>query len=273
MSRPAWHDTWFDVDGTSNPDFFVRFLDMTRAPLVKALNAAPQRFQKAYRLEPGLQVLDVGCGTGHFTQWFAEVVGPTGQVTGLDNSQVLLAEARRRVQDRGLPLEYVHGDAHQLPFPDNHFDRCYANLVLEHLEEPQRALAELVRVARPGGLVIVTDNDFNDPELTQRLTPVSRQLQEILRRTFRQGQLARRLPELFKAAGLESLQVEEVRLAFEHLNPVVRDLIQGAVDRAVAEGLITSAEGQEHMAGLQRDDEAGRFRTAWHTLEVTGRKP
>ena len=68
------------------------------------------------------------------------------------------------------------------------------------------------------------------------------------------------------------VRVEEVRQAFEHLNPVVRDMIQGAVDRAVAEGRVTAAEGREHLATLERQDAEGRFRIAWHTLKVTGQK-
>ncbi len=271
-TRPAWHDTWADVDDTSDPSFFVRFLDMTRAPLMNIIRAAPERFQQAHFLEPGLRVLDVGCGTGHLTQWFAERVGPTGRVTGLDASNVLLTEARQRAGERGLPLDYVQGDAHQLPFPADSFDRCYANLVLEHVEDPQRALAEMLRVTRPGGFLVVTDNDFNDPELTQRLSPVSQQVQEVLRRTFRHGSLARQLPTLFQEAGLRSVQVEEVRHAFERLNPVVRDLIQGAVERAVAQGRVTAHEGAEHLADLERQDAAGQFRIAWHTLKVTGQK-
>jgi ubiquinone/menaquinone biosynthesis C-methylase UbiE len=271
-ARPAWHDTWFDVDNTSDPAFFIRFLDMTRAPLMNVIRAAPEGFRQAHFLEPGLRVLDVGCGTGHFTQWFAEQVGPEGHVTGLDASHVLLAEARRRVQGRALPLEYVQGDAHHLPFADGTFDRCYASLVLEHLEDPRGALAELVRVTRPGGLVITTANDFDDPELTQRLTPVSRVVQEVLRRTFRHGTLARRMAVLFEEAGLRSVRVEEVRQAFERLNPVVRDLIQGSVDRAVAQGRLSAAEGVAHLAELERQDAAGQFRIAWHTLKATGQK-
>jgi ubiquinone/menaquinone biosynthesis C-methylase UbiE len=272
-TRHAWHDTWSIVDDTTDPGFFVRFLEMTRAPLLNAMRAAPERFQQAHLLERGHRVLDVGCGSGHFTQWFAEVVGPGGYVTGLDASQVLLDEARRRARGLGLPLEYMRGDAHRLPFPDGTFDRCYASLVLEHLEDPARALAELVRVTRQGGRVIVSATDFEDPELTQRLDPVSRQVQEVLRRTFRNGQLARRLPEMFfKSAGLSSVRVEEVRHAFERLNPVVRDMIQGSVERAVAEGRVTAAEGREHLADLERQDAEGRFRIAWHTLKVTGQK-
>jgi ubiquinone/menaquinone biosynthesis C-methylase UbiE len=271
-ARPAWHDTWFDVDNTSDPAFFIRFLDMTRAPLMNVIRAAPEGFRQAHFLEPGLRVLDVGCGTGHFTQWFAEQVGPEGHVTGLDTSQVLLAEARRRTQGRELPLEYLRGDAHRLPFPDETFDRCYASLVLEHLEDPRRALAELVRVTRSGGLVVTTANDFDDPELTQQLTPVSRVVQEVLRRTFRHGTLARRMAALFEEAGLRSVRVEEVRQAFERLNPVVRDLIQGSVDRAVAEGRLSAAEGRAHLLELERQDTAGQFRIAWHTLKATGQK-
>jgi hypothetical protein len=77
---------------------------------------------------------------------------------------------------------------------------------------------------------------------------------------------------LFEEVGLTSVRVEEVRHAFERLNPVVRDMIQGSVDRAVAEGRLSAAEGVAHMAELERQDAQGQFRIAWHTLKAVGQK-
>ena len=87
-------------------------------------------------------LLEVGCGTGHFTRWFAE---QGLQAMGLDLSRLMLAEAVRL----GSPL-CVHGDALALPFSNGAFDLVALVTTLEFLPEPFQALAEALRVARQG---------------------------------------------------------------------------------------------------------------------------
>jgi len=90
-------------------------------------------------------VLEVGCGTGHFTRWMA---GRGLDVVGVDISGAMLNEARRLGGPR-----YVPGDAHSLPFTDRSFDVVALVTALEFLRDPARALAEAVRVARRGLLL------------------------------------------------------------------------------------------------------------------------
>lgn len=90
-------------------------------------------------------VLDVGCGTGHFTRW----LGERGlQAVGLDISEIMLAEARRR-----NGAEYVHGDAQALPFGDRTCDLVALITTLEFVPDPDRAIAEALRIARQGLLL------------------------------------------------------------------------------------------------------------------------
>lgn len=91
--------------------------------------------------------LEVGCGTGHFTRWLASRLP---RVVGLDRAPAMLAEARRR--HPGLPL--VQGDAHDLPIQTRAVDLSLFVLTLEFLERPELALAEAVRVANRGVLVL-----------------------------------------------------------------------------------------------------------------------
>jgi len=92
-------------------------------------------------------VLEVGCGTGHFTRWLANRLP---RVVGLDRAPAMLTEARRR--SPGLPL--VQGDAHHLPIRRRAVDLSIFVTTLEFVEEPAQALAEAVRVARQGVLVV-----------------------------------------------------------------------------------------------------------------------
>jgi ubiquinone/menaquinone biosynthesis C-methylase UbiE len=87
-------------------------------------------------------MLDVGCGTGHFTRWLA---GLRFDVTGLDNAPAMLHEARTR---GGAP--YIEADAHALPFPSHTVDLTTLVTTLEFVDDPPRVLSEAIRVARRG---------------------------------------------------------------------------------------------------------------------------
>jgi SAM-dependent methyltransferase len=108
-------------------------------------------------LEPGLAVLDVGCGPGTITADLARLVAP-GRVTAVDVSEAVLDEARRAA---GLAnVEFAVADVHALDFPDGSFDVVHAHQVLQHVADPVGALREMRRVCRPGGLVAARDSDY-----------------------------------------------------------------------------------------------------------------
>lgn len=110
---------------------------------------------------PGQRVLDLGCGTGRHS---FEALRRGARVVAFDNDAGELAEVgelmdamRREGQvPAGGAGTAVHGDASALPFPDGAFDRVIAAEILEHLPDDESAVAEIARVVRPGGLVVVT---------------------------------------------------------------------------------------------------------------------
>lgn len=107
---------------------------------------------------PGQRLLDAGCGLGDVARGLAAQVGPGGEVTALDFSAVTLEVARQRHD--GSAVRYVSGDICALDLPDDHFDGVRSERVLQHLADPDRAVAELVRVTRPGGRVCLVDTDW-----------------------------------------------------------------------------------------------------------------
>lgn len=98
----------------------------------------------------GERVLDVGCGTGHLAFAVTRRTG-AGEVRGVDLAPPYIEHARRHNQDPRIAFEV--GDACALPFPDRGFDRVLSLLVLHFVPEPAKAIAEMRRVAKPGGLV------------------------------------------------------------------------------------------------------------------------
>jgi len=111
-------------------------------------------------LRPGLDVLDVGCGPGTITVDLARRVG-TGQVVGVDNVDEVLTVARAAAERDGISnARFAVGDAYDLDFDDGSFDIVHAHQVLQHLSDPVRALVEMGRVCRHGGILAARDGDY-----------------------------------------------------------------------------------------------------------------
>lgn len=104
-------------------------------------------------------VLDVGCGIGHWGQLLAKVMNDDVLITGIDREKRSLEKARQRASsDR---FNYLIGDATALPFSENTFDVVTCQTVLIHLQDPKLGLREMLRVLKPGGLLLVAEpNNF-----------------------------------------------------------------------------------------------------------------
>jgi ubiquinone/menaquinone biosynthesis C-methylase UbiE len=124
-------------------------------------------------LRPGLSLLDVGCGPGTITVDLARRVAPGG-CTGIDRAGDIIEQARSHAAAQGVAVELSAADVYGLPFADASFDVVHAHQVLQHLTEPVRALRELRRVLKPGGVLAARDGDYScfswaplDPHLTR----------------------------------------------------------------------------------------------------------
>jgi arsenite methyltransferase len=115
-------------------------------------------------LNLGEDVLDVGCGAGMDTLIAAQMVGPTGSVTGIDVTPEMAAKARRSVTVMGLEtVRIVEGSAEQLPFPDASFDVVISNGVIDLIPDKDAVFSEIVRVLRPGGRIQLADVTVQRP--------------------------------------------------------------------------------------------------------------
>ena len=118
----------------------------------------------ALALAAGEDVLDVGCGAGMDTLIAAQMVGPTGSVTGIDMTPEMTAKARRSVTEMGLDtVTIVEGSAERLPFADASFDVVISNGVIDLIPDKDAVFSEIVRVLRPGGRIQLADVTIQRP--------------------------------------------------------------------------------------------------------------
>ncbi|CAG9170060.1 bifunctional demethylmenaquinone methyltransferase/2-methoxy-6-polyprenyl-1,4-benzoquinol methylase UbiE [Cupriavidus pampae] len=108
-------------------------------------------------VRPGQKVLDIAGGTGDLARAFAKAAGPTGQVWLTDINESMLRVGRDRLLDKGVVTPVALCDAEKIPFPDNYFDVVTVAFGLRNMTHKDRALAEMRRVTKPGGKVMVLE--------------------------------------------------------------------------------------------------------------------
>jgi arsenite methyltransferase len=115
-------------------------------------------------LQPGEDVLDVGCGAGVDSLVAAQMVGANGSVTGIDMTPEMVAKARGSVAEMGLGnVTIVEGSAEHLPFDDARFDVVISNGVIDLIPDKDAVFSEITRVLRPGGRIQLADVTIQDP--------------------------------------------------------------------------------------------------------------
>ncbi len=203
-----WHHRWQRVDETDDPSWYIRFLDASRRGTLAQIQANPGAYYAFLAPAPGLRVLDVGSGTGLLLAPLAPLLQPGGTIVGVDVSAVMVREANRRAAELRAPIEFQEGDALQLRFADASFDRAMANQLLVHLDAPDRAVREMVRVTRPGGLVAIWEGDWETLVIDASDRGVTRRIMNFFCDSMPQGWIGRMLPRLFAEAGLSDVQVQ-----------------------------------------------------------------
>lgn len=259
-----------DVDRSGDPDYYIRFLDQASAD--ESFQAYKQHSFALLDLQAGQHVLDVGCGTGEDARAMAQRVAPTGHVVAVDGSETMIAAARQRAEGGGLPVSFQTADIHQLPFADDRFDASRADRLFMHLEVPERALREMMRVTKPGGRVQVYEVDFETltVDLPDRMR--TRKIVNTWCESFRNGWLGRHIPALFRTVGLHEVRITPATLWLRY--PVAMQMVGPlTIERACAAGTLTPEEGEDWLRQLHERHEAGLLFCTLTGFLVVGRKP
>lgn len=182
------------------------------APVLSGHRRRTARNSAAYllpHLTPGMRLLDVGSGAGTITADLARIVGPEG-VTAVEIGEEAASLTRAELARQGLDaVRVVVADAHDLPFPDASFDAVHAHQVLQHVGDPETAIAQMARVTAAGGIIALRDADYG----AFTWFPESREMsrwRELYRRAAHanggEPDAGRRLLAWARAAGLSDIE-------------------------------------------------------------------
>jgi ubiquinone/menaquinone biosynthesis C-methylase UbiE len=168
---------------------------------------------KRVPIRPGMDVLDVGCGTGAVTRILAERVAP-GQVIGVDLSEERLSVARELAEQQGVSnVEYMRADVRDLDLKEKRFELVYSRFLFQYLpgKTGLDTLAAMRRLARPGGTVTVADLDGNHLyryPLEEEWEKVLRQLVHAIEETGFDAFVGRKLYAMFREVGFQEIHVD-----------------------------------------------------------------
>jgi ubiquinone/menaquinone biosynthesis C-methylase UbiE len=153
------------------PAFIGRLLDSGYRRRIQP----PEQLIERSGVKKGMQVLDLGCGSGAFTTFLARAVGEKGKVYALDIQADMLKQLERKLskpENKDIKnIKLIEGNAYELPFDDGSLDLVNMVTVLQEISDRNKALHEVKRVLKPGGLFAVTEL-FPDPDYPWKSTTV-----------------------------------------------------------------------------------------------------
>jgi ubiquinone/menaquinone biosynthesis C-methylase UbiE len=219
---------------------------------------------------PGRRILEVGCGLGDDAAALAKRVAPGGSVVAIDGSQAMIDAARERHRDvAGLSFDVA--DAAHLPFDDASFDACRIDRVLQHIDDPARAIAEMVRVLRRGGVVVAFDNDWETLTVDSADRALTRTILNAWCDRFPSGWIGRRLVSLFLQADLRNVVTYPKTLVLRELDMADRIYcFFSTAEGLVATRTIGRDDADRWSDGLRTADAEGRFFTSYTGFLVSG---
>jgi SAM-dependent methyltransferase len=232
-------------------------------------------------LEPGQSAIDLGCGPSGILDQLSAAVSPGGRVVGLDSDPAHIALASQYVTKAGLAnVEVLTADARRTGLPSGSFDLVHARTLLVNIPDPAEVVAEMVRLARPGGWVASQEPDA-EHALCYPPLPAWDHLRTIFLvshdRLGADLRIGRRLPGLFRQAGLEDIEVVSyapVYPAGHSRRTLLPDLVRSMSPMILKLGLADERELAELDRAVRAHFADPRTLTMPHLLFVVrGRKP
>jgi SAM-dependent methyltransferase len=218
----------------------------------RVLAPATRTILEAAGVRAGMRVLDLGSGMGDMAFVATELVGPTGEVVGIDRSPEPVAKANFRARQHGLPnVRFLVGDIHD-PAPDGPYDAIVGRLVLMYVPDPATVIRTQARLLRPGGAVVPIEFDLYSAR-SSPATPLVGQalswLSETFKRTGIDPALGPRLWTIQQEAGLRPMGMIGVQPHFGPEDPdgpaILAGIVRTVVPLMERSGVATAAEWEQ----------------------------
>jgi ubiquinone/menaquinone biosynthesis C-methylase UbiE len=169
-------------------------------------------------LAQGMRVAEIGCGAGLTALWIARCVGSSGLVTAVDSSSDQLLMAEQNAKAAGLTnVSFREASAYQTGLLQGSFDLAFSRFLMCHLSEPVKALREMRRILKPGGILVCEDHDdggiFTEPptHAYKRLVEISEAVNRLL---GLESYIGIKLPRIICEAGFQNTEVRVKQHAF-----------------------------------------------------------
>ena len=237
-------------------------VDRTYLDLAAELLAPAKQAGLAASAWPGARVLDVGSGGGADAVALAEVVGSAGTVDGIDADPFMVAAANMAATAAGVAERVQHklSRADRIPFADDRFDVARAERVLQHCDDPARVVAEMVRVVRPGGRLVLVDTDWASVSMSCLDPVVERDIARLLLTAVPRPTVGRELGHVLRAAGclIEDIRPHLIASRDVELIRLITRLPQFQA-AAVRDGALAAATDDAWQASCEQLAGAGAF--------------
>ncbi|MQA14519.1 MAG: methyltransferase domain-containing protein [Pseudonocardiaceae bacterium] len=229
-------------------------------------------------LEHGWAALDLGCGPLGVLDILAERVGSSGAVVGLDRDSRMLEAAAASLPARGLPgVALLRGEATATGLPGHSFDLVHERLLLSDIRRAADAVAEMIRLARPGGYVALQDKDVISWTCEPSHPAWDRLKAAVVAVADGDPYIGRRLPGLLRDAGLVDVEVDvhaHLWRPTESYRTVLLRLAAMNRDRILAAGALTGSELDECLRDLEAHlASPDTIVLCWTLFQAWGRRP
>jgi ubiquinone/menaquinone biosynthesis C-methylase UbiE len=236
-----------------------------------------QQTYEMMKIRAGHKIIDVGCGPGTDTISLAQLVGDRGEIIGVDTNKAFLELADQNANKAKVStwVKHKEADATALPFDTGYFDSSRSERLFQHLNKPEKALSEMIRVTKSDGWIVVLDTDWSTMSIDTDEIEIEQRLKRFhVEQGFNNGYIGRRLNRLFKMQDLLDISI---KMAPIYSNSYMIARQAGMLDEtekaALIAGVISSEELKRWNDSLEKADAEGVFFSTIIQVIVAGRKP